>query len=454
MDIEEFKKRAIAVYGDKYDYSKSVYVTHKTKIEILCPEHGAFYQNISNFLRGYGCHKCGKRPKWDTSDFIQKAKEVHGDKYDYSKVEYKGASSKVCIICPEHGEFWQQANCHLMGRGCTKCATNAPIPHEEAYKKVLDKCKEKGYILISDFNYTNINSKFRVKCLKDGYEWNTYFANFITKNRGCTKCAIEYNHNISRTPYEIALDDVLKICSKKNLEIVGDFVYKNSNSRINLRCLNDGYEWSPVYKDIVGKRGHGCPKCSGKIVDKTYIDDFINNMCKKYNYILEEPFEYNNCFSKIKLRCCKHNIVWTPTWKDFSKEKCLCPKCKNFKLEIIIDNFLNINDIKHEKQKRLTGTRQFLDFFITNMNIGIECHGEQHFIPNLVRFGEDKGNKNFEYVRDCDLRKHKYCKENGITLLYYSECEKSLTDTYFDYVYTDKDELLAKIKEVGKINNI
>ena len=77
---------------------------------------------IKNLLR-IKCNKTynnGRR--LTTEEFIKKAKEVHGDKYDYSKVEYKNTSTKVCIICPEHGEFWQTPNEHLQGHGCRKCS--------------------------------------------------------------------------------------------------------------------------------------------------------------------------------------------------------------------------------------------------------------------------------------------------------------------------------------------
>ncbi len=57
-----------------------------------------------------------------TEEFIKKAKEIHGDKYDYSKVEYTSTNDKVCIICPEHGEFWQRPHNHLKGQGCPKCS--------------------------------------------------------------------------------------------------------------------------------------------------------------------------------------------------------------------------------------------------------------------------------------------------------------------------------------------
>ena len=53
--------------------------------------------------------------------FIEEAKRVHDAKYDYSKVEYAGANKKICIICPEHGEFWVRPINHLRGGGCPKC---------------------------------------------------------------------------------------------------------------------------------------------------------------------------------------------------------------------------------------------------------------------------------------------------------------------------------------------
>lgn len=62
--------------------------------------------------------------KLNTEEFIKRAKAVHGDKYDCSKVEYKGIYTKVCIICPKHGEFWQEANSHLQRCGCPECARN------------------------------------------------------------------------------------------------------------------------------------------------------------------------------------------------------------------------------------------------------------------------------------------------------------------------------------------
>lgn len=122
LTTEEFIKKAKEVHGDKYDYSKVEYKNNKTPVTIICPEHGEFKQAPSNHLNGHGCKKCATETSKLTKElFVERAKLVHGDKYDYSKVKYSGSQSKICIICPEHGKFQQRATDHLMGHGCPIC---------------------------------------------------------------------------------------------------------------------------------------------------------------------------------------------------------------------------------------------------------------------------------------------------------------------------------------------
>ena len=121
-----FIEKARQIHNDKYDYSKVNYVNSRTKVCIICPTHCEFWQTPHNHLKGYGCAECGKEKshlsKMTTEDFIVKSKEIHGNKYDYSKACYKTCDTKVCIICPEHGEFWQTPSNHINGSGCPKCA--------------------------------------------------------------------------------------------------------------------------------------------------------------------------------------------------------------------------------------------------------------------------------------------------------------------------------------------
>ena len=92
------------IYGDKYDYSLFNYVVGN-KVKIICPEHGIFEKDLSLLKKGYGCQKCGKNQILTTEEFIKKAKNVHGNKYDYSLVNYKYMTIKVKIICTKHGVF-------------------------------------------------------------------------------------------------------------------------------------------------------------------------------------------------------------------------------------------------------------------------------------------------------------------------------------------------------------
>ena len=125
--LEQFICKAQALHYSRYDYSQSIYVNARTKIKIICPIHGEFYQTPDHHLRGHGCPKCGfestaNSKRSTTEQFVEKSIKVHGNKYDYSKVEYVNNYTKVCIICPEHGEFWQTPSDHLSGRGCKECS--------------------------------------------------------------------------------------------------------------------------------------------------------------------------------------------------------------------------------------------------------------------------------------------------------------------------------------------
>ena len=119
---EQFIAEAKLTHGNKYDYSKVNYITSKDNVTIICPDHGEFQQAPSSHLKKYGCLKCSTLARFVTKEeFINNAIKIHGYKYDYSKVEYKCAKEAMTIICPEHGEFKQIANSHLSGKGCIKC---------------------------------------------------------------------------------------------------------------------------------------------------------------------------------------------------------------------------------------------------------------------------------------------------------------------------------------------
>ena len=149
-NTEEFIKKAQAVHGDKYDYSKVYYVDAWTPIEIICKKHGPFKMSPHNHLRGQGCPLCGNEKKGayrkvSLEDFIRRANEKHHNKYDYSLVDLKNTWSKVDIICPIHGKFSQKANDHLRGIGCPECGKRFGISEKEVLSALENKYGNVAY---------------------------------------------------------------------------------------------------------------------------------------------------------------------------------------------------------------------------------------------------------------------------------------------------------------------
>ena len=142
LDTEKFIKRAEKIHKGKYDYSKVEYTSVTGNVTIICPEHGEFTQKAMNHLLGQGCPKCMGRGLTN-DEVVSRFRSVHGDRYDYSKVEYSKSNEKVCIICPEHGEFMQTPSKHLSGQGCPKCAcerrfSGQVLSTEEFIEKALE----------------------------------------------------------------------------------------------------------------------------------------------------------------------------------------------------------------------------------------------------------------------------------------------------------------------------
>ena len=185
LTTEEFIERSKKIHNGKYDYSKVEYVNNHTKVCIICPEHGEFWQTPANHLLGKGCSKCNHGVKYSLSDFISKAKLIHGDKYDYSKVEYVNSQTKVCIICPEHGEFWQTPSDHLFGYGCCRCIReNYNLSTEEFIKKA--KLIHGDKYDYSKVEYSSWFKKVCIICPKHGEFWQMPAKHLI--GQGCPKC--------------------------------------------------------------------------------------------------------------------------------------------------------------------------------------------------------------------------------------------------------------------------
>jgi hypothetical protein len=190
----DFIKKANEFHNNFYDYSKTVYVTAKKKVTITCPIHGDFEQEAFSHYK-CGCPDCGdiktaEKKSIPFEDVLERVFEVHGDYYDYSKVvNYTTQRKKHTIICPTHGEFQQNFEHHLSGRGCKKCGHDAGHAKQTyTQEEALAKCVEAHG---DRYDYPNLNYKGRTRlinivCKKHG-EFQQTAANHFSGS-GCSIC--------------------------------------------------------------------------------------------------------------------------------------------------------------------------------------------------------------------------------------------------------------------------
>ena len=222
-----------------------------------------------------------------TKKFIEEAKKVHGDKYDYSKTEYINAKSKVCIICPSHGEFWQSPDKHLIGHGCSKCSKNGVKHSLEDFKNKVDELYHNKIYVANDAVYVNSHTKIKMICSKHGEFWSK--PNDIFNKHSCPKCGNE------KTKEKISLTAEGFI--KKAKEIHHDIYdyksieYNGYNTMIKIICheIDKNGKEHGIFLQTPHSHlsGCGCPKCK------------MSNLERKICHLLEEnniEYEYEKKF--------------------------------------------------------------------------------------------------------------------------------------------------------------
>lgn len=193
-DVVSFVTKARIVHDGKYSYENVDYVNAKTKVDICCSLHGIFKQSPDNHLRGRGCPACKldklkNVKRSNTVEFIEKSKLVHGDRYDYSLVDYIASQTKVRILCNKHGVFKQNPDDHLSGYGCQKCGRDvAAKMFSDSVDDFIFKAKQYhddkyDYSLVE---YTNANTKVSIVCPDHGVFEQVPSSHI--NGCGCPKC--------------------------------------------------------------------------------------------------------------------------------------------------------------------------------------------------------------------------------------------------------------------------
>lgn len=448
---ETFIIKAKKKHGDAYDYSKVDYINAKTKICIICPKHGEFWQTPNDHLSGCGCKMCanerrtGNR-KLTISSFIKRANTIHKNKYDYSKVVYKGIYNPVLIICPIHGEFTQIPNTHLSGKGCPKCGieTNALNRKSIFTKNVL--LQEAEMIHGTKYNYTKtiLNGKkkpFIVTCPIHGDFQKDYY-HFIKRQQGCPKCgAIKRWDTRGRMTQDEFVLKANKIHDNKYTYDVSNYV--SLQKKLNVTCPTHGDFLQTPQKHL---QGQGCPLCKLAVISEknsSNTQEFISKAQEihrgKYSY--EKTF-YKNNTTPVTITCPIHgDFQQTPQSHLAGKG---CKYCKSSHLELLVKKILDTEHISYINgyKSRWLGL-QHLDFYLPEYKIGIECQGEQHFVPvNFAGKGLEWSKEQLQKVIERDKLKAIKCKEQNIKLLYFS-LKKMLK--YDNNLITTKEKLLESI---------
>lgn len=197
---DDFVIKSLIVHGYAYDYSLVNYESANSKVKIICPTHGEFLQKPKGHLSGNGCVDCWlESMRFTTSDFIKRSTINHGDKYDYSKVEYVDKHTRVEIVCQEHGSFLQEAGEHMRGAGCPKCARDkCKITTDTFLSRVTEVHGDKyNYSLV---NYVNVNTKVEIICQDHGSFFQDAREHY--RGSGCPSCSVSgYDKNTPATLY-------------------------------------------------------------------------------------------------------------------------------------------------------------------------------------------------------------------------------------------------------------
>lgn len=313
LTTEEFIAKAREVHGDRYDYSMVEYKSAKDKVSIVCREHGVFHVTPNNHSSagGTGCPVCGGSQRWTQGQFISRARDVHGDKYDYSLTVYESNQRKVLIRCKAHDNVFQQSpQSHINGAGCPKCSIRyTPTTHE--FIKMCEAIHGDTYDY-SESVITTLKAKVKIICRQHGPFMQG--ARKHLDGQGCPKC---------RANAKISTEEILSRCLSVH---GGRYIYRkstvtNTSTKMKILCTQHGSFWQTPEEQY---KGAGCPKCAANAPWQTtdLIEKFKAVHGGKYDY---SRVVYKSTKSKVEIVCPTHGMFLQTVGNHMSG--CGCPKC-------------------------------------------------------------------------------------------------------------------------------
>jgi hypothetical protein len=494
---ENFIKKSINTHGEKYDYSKLIYKDNKTPVIIIF-DNIEYTQRPDSHLQGKCPEKKWKTNKGQTN-FLLDCQRVHGNKYDYSKSIYVRDNTKLIIICDKHGEFNQTPNSHLRGDGCSSCKESSgereirnflinnnilfesqhtfsncrnklPLPFdfyltdynicieydgrqhykineffggEKTFEQLLindniknEYCKEKNIKLLRikftehneiekilfDFikdckliTQLDKNKKFIEKSInKWGYKYNYDLVNYVDAR---TPITITYKGvHFKQTPSKhlsgklceltenaLSKEEFIRRCKLVwgNRFNYDETFYVNSYSKIKFfDTENDIFVYQKAHSHMNGHKY--------TLDHDNFI--FLSNIIydHKYDYT---NFIMKNITDKVNIICREHGSFVTRAFDHINlRHGGMCPKCHFTKFNREVSKYLDTKGILYYKQYKFSECKNIfklpLDFYIPSLRICIEFNDLLPNDTNIV-------NK----LKTNDKIKNDYCEDNYIDLI-------------------------------------
>ena len=316
LTMDEWIKKARQIHGDKFDYSKVKYIDGHKKVIIICPIHGEFKQHAASHIQGHQCKPCGievmrKSIALTQEEWIKKARQIHGDKFDYSKVKYIDGKKKVIIICPIHGEFEQRADGHIncRGAGCNACGF---ISASVKQSLTTDEWIQKARVVWGDkFNYSkveykNSNVKVTIICPFHG-EFQQNAGNHL-KGHDCKACT---NKGYSQVAIQWLKWRMIKDnCFIRHAENGGEI-------KIGPYWVDGFCEETQTVYEYDGDPWHGNPKLFNpqdiNPISLIPYGKLYENTIKKKEYLINCGFHFIQIWGsmwKYKIKCIKIIQRW------------------------------------------------------------------------------------------------------------------------------------------------
>lgn len=220
ITTEEFKIRVRAIHPKHYNFDQVDYISAKTKVKVLCANHGVFYMTPDNLSQGKGCKLCGyentiRLQTRSFEDFEVSAKKLYGDKYRYEKESYSRSQSKMRMFCTIHNHtFSVTPSAHLRGRECSKCGT---IKSTSKIMMSQQKSIIERYKVVHGNKYNYDHSQYKTMRSKTDIVCHNHGLFSITPHnhlngQGCPKCStFGYNKSKEGSLYVLTCDYITKV---------------------------------------------------------------------------------------------------------------------------------------------------------------------------------------------------------------------------------------------------